>query len=662
MEEINQESNESIIKKLNRYREEGSKYRKQFEESWDEQEQFYEGVHFKYRDPTNRPRNFTFQIVESEVPLLTDPMISTDIIAVDEDAADIAPVLQAAKDHVLRKQNAQHKDTVAIRSMLKVGQGIEYIGYDPDGEAGEGEIQIKNMTWGQVIVDPSAEDIDQCRYAIIDCPLSNEELKKKYPKTAEEALSQPIKDVFMFSNNKFAREDRNNGSNATGYTQSRYDSKDMTYIEECYIKDFEMVAIPDEETQLEITKESAELMNGINPDIHKYEDHEKHIEGHQEQKIAIGLEVLARLGQPQDPSLLTPEFFEEIKQDPEVGLLFNIIDDHISMHQMMIESIPADQVNKKPKYKNNLRLIVKTGDVVHYDGEPDCEDGMIPLVFFYCYKNEKIYADGVLKNLIPMQKTINELDQKELKGLKLNTNAGWVVDNQSGVDPDTLTDEEGIVVTKEQGTEVQRLQAGSVSPQLEGRVRREFESMQRIEGVGETMLGEAPKHALAMTSLRRLQMQSLGRIRLKTRMIENAIQRRDKLILSRIIKFWSTERKLRAEDNSGKIKFIKFDPKMMKDFTYDLVISNGSMAGMDNETIYETYKELLLAQAIDLKTFLQAVAIPKKQAILDYLEQQDQVKASMEQLQAENLQLKAQFLPQALTPEEQQLIASQQPQ
>jgi hypothetical protein len=233
------------------------------------------------------------------------------------------------------------------------------------------------------------------------------------------------------------------------------------------------------------------------------------------------------------------------------------------------------------------------------------------------------------------------------------------MDAQSGTDPDTLTDEDGIVVEKEQGTEVQRLSPGQVSPQLENRSRREYEAIQRIEGVGEVVFGEAPKAQTSGIMYRRMQQQALGRIRLKSRMIEAAIYRRDLLIVSRIMKYWSTERKLRTEDAMGRIKFIKFDPRMMRDFKYELALTPGTASGVDNETIGETYKELLLAGAIDLKTYATLTDLPKKQELLRILEEQDQLKAQMQEMQMQNEQLqkdalmmKANLAPQMLAPEE----------
>jgi hypothetical protein len=648
---------ESIIEKCDRFRDEAKKYYDTFEEDKKEQDDFYSGNHWKSKSQNNRPRNHVFQIVESEIPLLMDPMPSTDVLAHDGDNfADHALVLEASKDHVYRQQNIFLKDVQAIRQSLKTGSGFQYVDFDPDGENGEGSITIKNLSRKQVLIDPSADNIDQARYVIIDSAISNEDLKRRFPKTYEEACNQPLKDLYVFAGNKGSRENRN-VDNGSGKEANRFDSKDMTFIEEFWLKDYTKEEIPDDETQIQLTEESAQLMNGINPDISKYEDHASHISGHKDQVIILVSEAL------QIPfEAVNEEAIAAAKEDPEIALKIAIIEDHVEMHQMYIDSMDESEVGKRPKYPNNLRLVIKTGKVTHSDGAPEVNDGLIPLVQFECYKDEGP-AEGIIKQIIPLQKTINELDAKELKGLKLVTNPGWVMDNQSGVDPDTLTDEDGIVIPKEQGTEVQRLAPGQVSQQLENRSRRDYESMQRVEGAGETVFGEAPKSQTSGIMYRRLQMQALGRIRLKSRMIEAAVYRRDLLIVSRIIKYWSTERKLRAEDANGSIRFVKFDPRMMKDFSYELRLSPGTASGMDNETIAETYKELLLAGAIDLKTYATLTDIPKKQDLLKILGEQDQLQGKIQELEAQNqemqkqtLMMKANLAPQTLTPEEIKIV------
>lgn len=649
---------ESILKKCDRFKDEAVKFYKNYEEPKSEQERMYDGDQWKNFDPTNRPKNHIFQIVESEIPLLMDPMPTTAILAHDEENfGEHALVLEAAKKHVYKQQNVFLKDVIAVRSMLKTGIGYQYIDFDPDGERGEGSVTVTNKNRKQVLIDPSTDDIDQARYVIIESPISNDDLRRRYPKTAEEAISAPTKDIFLFSGKKGTRENQNLYA-GSGKKVDRYDSEDMGFIEDYWLKDYSLEQIPDDETQIQLTEESGQLQQGINPDITKWEDHEAHINGHREQKMIIASELL---GLP--PEQITEEDLQRIiESDPQVGLIFNIIDDHIEMHMMYVESMDPEEIGKREKYPNNLRLIVKTGDVIHFDGAPAVPDGLVPVVLFECYKDEGP-AEGIIKNIIPMQKTINELDAKEFKGLKIVTNPGWRCDVQSGVDPDTLTDEDGIIIEPEQGTEVSRLPPGQVSPQLENRSRREYEAMNRIEGTGETVFGEAPKGDPSGVMLRRLQQQSLGRIRLKSHMMASAIYRRDILITSRIMKMWSTERKLRAEDANGNIQFIKFSPKMMKDFTYELDFPQASSIDNDPEVINQTYQNMLDKGQITPRMFAKLTNAPKKQELLKMLDENDEVQAQAQELQAQNeqlqkdmLMLKANLAPSSLTPEEAKMV------
>jgi hypothetical protein len=654
---LDQKKEETALEKFDRFREEGSKYNKVFEPDKDEEERFYVGEHWKDKDPTNRPKNHIFQIVESEIPLLMDPMPSTDVAAHDqENYGDHAMILGAAKDHVYFQQQIFLKDAQTFRQMLITGSGYQYVDFDPDGEKGEGSITLKILDRKQVTKDPAADTLDECRYIIIDSALSNDDLKRRYPKTWKEAVNQPLKDNFVFASTKGQRERQNIITNS-GQQVNRFESKDMTFIEEGWFKDYTMEAIPDDETQIQLTEESAQLMNGINPDISKWEDHAAHMSGHADQKVIIVAEALQIA-----PEMVTEQDIENAKQDPEIALRLNIIDDHIEMHQLYVDSMDEDEIGKRPKYPNNLRLIIKTGKVVHFDGAPPVDDGIVPLVEFECYKY-KGPAEGIVKNLIPLQKTVNELDAKELRGLKKHASSLWIVDSGAEIDDDTLTDEDDLIVTKNSGYEATRVAPGQVSTQLQARALRDYEAMQRIEGAGETVFGEAPKHEASGVMYRRMQMQALGRIRLKSRMIEAAVYRRDLLILSRIMKYWSTERKLRTEDANGRVRFIKFDPRMMRDFTYELVISPGTTAGMDSETISETYKEMLNNQQIDLPTYLKLTNLPKKQDLLAILEEQNQQVAQIQQMEAQNqelqkqmLMMKANLAPETLTPEEVKMV------
>ncbi len=648
---------ETIIEKCDRFREEGKKFLSTTESAKAEEERFYAGEQFAVKDSDSRVKNHVFQVVESEIPLLMDPMPATDILAHDEENyGDHAIVLKAAKNHVYRQQNIFLKMTQMVRSSLKTGSGFLYVDYDHEGEKGEGSVTVKVLSRKQVIKDPAADTLDECRYVIIDSALSNDDLKRRYPKTAEKAMSQKLKDMFVFSSPFGSREDENTGMGGRSYSD-RFESKDITYVEEYWIKDYTLESIDPEETEVQITEETAQLHEGKNPDISKWEDHPLHIKAHTEGKDIFLQEALLKMGI--QPGMHTEQDIQNlIASAPDIGVTLQIMDDHIEMHNLYLESMDESETGKRPKYPDNLRLVVKTGKIVHFDDAPDVDDGLVPLVEFECYKDEG-QAEGVIKNLIPMQKTINEMDALELAGLKVNTNGGWLVDKQSGVDPDTLTNEPGLVVVVENGGQASRLTPGQVSNQLQARGQRDYEAMNRIEGVGETLYGEAPKGDPSGVLMRRLQQSQLGRIRLKSHNLSQAVYRLDCLILSRIMKNWSTERKLRSEDANGSIKFVKFDPRFMRDFTYELSMPEGSMLSEDKEMINQTYKDMLDKGQIDLKTYATLADLPKKAQLIRILGEQDQAKAAIQDLQMQvqeaqkaALMTKANLAPHLLTPEE----------
>jgi len=625
-----------INQKIDDLFKEANEYKKRFVSKWIEQERFYEGNHWKFA--TERPaKNWCFSIVEGEIPILTDTRPSSSVIPQQPEQMEDAKVLESAMQYVFEEQDQQLKVSEAVRAMLKTGTGWHYVDYDPDGSNGEGSILIKNVNWRYVFIDPTADEIDQAGYAIIKMPIRREELKRKYPNKADE-----IDEISHLDENR--ADTQSDGldpslwdgiGGTTGYVSEtdRFRSDNFITVEEVWLKDYSMEKIDEEETQEEIEKETEEIMNGVNPDVHKYEDHAAHKEAHE----ALAAQIEAQLQIPvQDPET------GEMTTDPVLGLSFAILQDHLEMHDMLEEENPKGQ---RPKYSHNLRLIIRTGELILFDDESPVGDGMIPLVPFYCYKSaESVYGTGELKNIIDAQKMYNDLDWSEYKGLRLNANSGWVLDKESGVDETTLTNDEGIVITKKVGTEVSRIPPGQISPQLGISKNANRESMEAISGIHEVTQGRQPGGITAASAITALQEQAVGRVRLKSRYLEEySLLREGKLVASRIVHYWSVERTLRVYDKSGQIQFIDFRPDDIQKLDYKLKLVPGTSAGITKEAILQSMTQLLQTGAILPKTYFEVTDLPSKNKILEDLAQQDELQATAEALAAENEQLKAQL-------------------
>jgi hypothetical protein len=86
----------------------------------------------------------------------------------------------------------------------------------------------------------------------------------------------------------------------------------------------------------------------------------------------------------------------------------------------------------------------------------------------------------------------------------------------------------------------------------------------------------------------------------------------------------------------------------MGDFRYDVMIAPGTTAGIDKQTIYEIYSDMLAKGGITPEIFFEITDLPHKHKVLEKLQAMNQDKLLLEQLAAENEQLKmalAEFVP-----------------
>jgi len=670
------QNEEDLNKLLDEEFREFAEYRKQFEPQWEEEQDFYDGDQWKIAK--SRPvKNFVFSIIESEVPILTDSRPASDCVPYEEGSGDQsdeqkAKILSECSKWVDNNQNFEIKLAQEMRQALITGTGWQYIDYDPDLDNGEGNITIESLHWRQVFCDPSCGDLDKGRAVHLLFPMRKEELQRKFP-DQEIGMVSFDQSLFGHGMSEGLSTEHWNPGGRSGNEISKYAGEGFTVLHEIQRKDYSTVPIEEEDTTLEIAEETKQLIAGENPDVHKYENHTAHMEAHETLKQQVLLEKFGI-----SPGMIPDEQYNELMKDPtailemvppqpamnpamiegmnpqmpqpmgpqidpgiveEVGLIFRIIDDHIESH---LELQKLNPKGEKPKYKNNMRLIMRVDHQILYDGDMPVDDGIFSLVPYYCYKNcDQIYGIGEVRNIISSQKSYNEMDYSEYKGLKKVSNSGWIKDDTSGVLNSTLTNDEGIVITKKQGTTVERLEPGQVSNQLEQRMFRDREAMRDISGVQEATSGKRPAGITAAAAIRELREQSIGRIRLKTRMMESySILRLGRLKASRIIKFWSTERKLRLWDDYGKLKYIVFNPSEFRDFRYDVMIVPGSTAGIDKETIYTIYMGIFEKGGIDARTFFEVTDLPYKNKVLERLDQMDQQKMLIQQLAGENQQLK----------------------
>lgn len=637
-----------------------SAYRKNFEKNWKDEQDAYYGKIWQ-NVPEFRPyENFCFQIIETQVPILTDSYPGIAVKTKKPELLNQVSVLQESIDYVLNRQNFQLKLPIVVRNSLIAAPAYLYPYYDANENNGEGEIKIDILKWENVWLSGESDFIDDCSKARFEVYKSKEWLKLNYKKFVNE-----IENAKPSESTDYHREGQSEkydiGEYSKRSTPTRYKDESLLKLVKTYIKDYSIVAIPEEETLKDLEKEAEELNQGISPDINLYEDHKKHIEFHTNEIAQIFMEI----GVPIEAGKEALELaIEQIAlENPESGIeevLFKVelLEKHIEEHKILLEENPK---SGKLKYKNGFRLIETLEDkTVLYDGSIQDEHYQIPLVPFYAYKDDTIYGFGELRNLLDSQRMQAELQYKEYKGLRKVANPGMIADEETGLTEDDITNEDGAIYVIPQGTNIRHLSPGAVSPQVGQFVNDRIERMMAISGVNEATQGKMPSPNAAALTVERLNQQAIGRLRLKDRINQRySVKRLGNLVCSLILQYWTNDKVISFADNEEKQQVI-FNPLDMQDLDYEVEVSEGSMTGIDKDALNVMMLNFLNAGQINFKEFLEVADFPKVKKLKSMINERENIEAQMQELQQQNVLLKGQLDPSSLTPEEAELFAQLQ--
>lgn len=625
-------------------------YRKDFEAQWKEFDDAYYGKQHKTGEGVKTVKNHIFKIIEQEIPVLTDSMPGTQVTASNEAMQPAADNLGKAIKYVYQDQNLPLLLPTLLRSGLRSAPGYLYIIYNPDADGGDGKIEYRQLPWKSVFLDGNAQTIEQSEKARIEIPMRRDAVARIWPEKHDEIMQIKGPDN-LDSADESNYEKRDVAGRSTEVGKPRdFKAKDIVTYVETWVKSYELEDVEPEETQEQIDEETKQLENGEAPDIGKWENHDEHIKAHSQQRASL----LSMVGLPPEASYEQIEQTVEamIQQNPQAeelrkGLLtIKIIDNHIEEHNELKKLNPTGQ---EPKYEDGWRVIKSVENVILYDGENPEENGHIPLVPFYCYKDETIYGFGEIKNILDPQRTLNDMDFREFESLRLTSNPGWVVDHEAEVDHEHLTNAPGLVVEKKRGTEVRRLEAGQTSPQLEQRKALDQQAMESIAGQNEqTMNGAMPTGNASGAMVQKIQTQAVGRIRLKGRLFEYYSMRRLALITASLIRnHWTQEKTLRLRADDNTIEEVIYNPMETEHLDYTIDVSPGSMAGVDKDALISFYMALLNGQHIDFDMFLSATPeFPGKHTLVKKLkekqEQQNQIAQVQQEAQAQVAQVQQQ--------------------
>lgn len=640
------------------------RYFEQFEKLRKEEEEAYFGVIWKNTNQYRPYENTIFEIIETEVPILSDGFPAPTVKTLDQKRLAVAKNLEKAIHWVNKDQDLELKYPEVIRSSLVTGTGYIHPWYDFHDKNGEGREKYEILHWKKVKLAGNSKNIEDCSKARIELDRQKEWLKLEYPDHAKKI--DKLKGKKGLSGDREGLESRDSGA---GYARRAiyedYHDEETLCLVKTFKKDYSLVKIPEKETLEEIENEGSQLGDGIAPDLEKWQDHRAHNEAHAQKLASLYTELGVLPGAGNEAAMEAAEILSQ--ENPEAAdyfgdivLQIEVMTNHIQEHEEYLKLNPNGM---KLKYPGGYRQIDSVEDVILYDGKNKSFHQEIPIVPFYCYRNGTIYGDSEVRNLLDCQRMQAVMLRKEYKGLQLVADPAKEVNQDSGLTKDDITNEPGAVYEVKSGTSwtTRNVAPGQTNPQLNQFANDRVEKMERISGMSDPTRGEMPSNRPSEVSVMITQNQALGRIRLKDRQNKYySLQRLGKLVASDIIQYWTTEKILEIEDQNGRHEEVIFHPLEVDGLEYDIEVDADTMSSIDREKYNMFATSLMNAGKISFSQWSELVDLPKIEKIKKFAQENDEQAAQMEQMAAQmqelqiaNIKLKvAASGPEALTPEE----------
>lgn len=633
-------------------------YREQFDKPQKEEREAYHGVIWKNQTQYKPYENFIFEIIEGEVPILTDslpkPVLKTNEPALKEQVEN----LDAAVDWVLKDQSFELMFSMVVRNELIDGTGYIHTYYDANADNGQGKIINELLRWDQVYLSGRTQSIEDCDKAEIELDRSKDWLELNYPNFKDKIKKLKSDDAMDSTDPNRGREqhDTNQGPQKRSVPK-KYKDDDTLILRKTYKVDYSLEKISEEDSTQELEAEAETLGEGMTPDLNKWQDHKFHMNQHQQELFELygQLEVDPSVGYEGAADAVDQLAEENPESGEEFGLILRqikLLETHLAEHDELAKENPE---GGKLKYPGGFRVIESVQSVLLYDGPIKDRHQSIPITPFYCYRNGTIYGASEIRNIIDSQRMQAVVGYKEYKAIQRTLNKQVVIDEETGLDENAYSNEDGAVYVIPQGTSIRHVDSGPIAPQLGQFQDKKIENARRISGITDETQGVDIHPNSSGFKVDKIQQQSKGRIRLKSR--QNSIysmSRLGKLIGFNIIQYWTSEKVLGLEDEGAEAEQIMFNPITEEEFSFEVGVAEGTMAGVDKDAFNAIMLQAVQAGYISFSDFLEVADLPKQDKLKELVKLREDTEGQIAGLQEEIVKLKMQYAPQSLSPEEEE--------
>ena len=248
-----------------------------------------------------------------------------------------------------------------------------------------------------------------------------------------------------------------------------------------------------------------------------------------------------------------------------------------------IEEIYGDSKKKIQKYPNGrvITLCPELGIILSdkenpYQSSSGKKKRRFPFIMIKDYDVPgKFWGEGEVAQLLSPQKYMNDLNNSIIDNAKSTANMPWIVDSNSGVGVGKITARPGLIIRKNPGTEVTRPQPPSMPNYVVNAVETYKNDMEMVSGVHNTLRGENSTGVYTAQGILALQEAGTVRVRLKVKLLENALGEMAEVWFDRMKQFWKEDKWFTITKLDGSYDMKKFTQQIL-DYDYDIKVMAGS--------------------------------------------------------------------------------------
>gem|GEM_PF-5441188 len=538
-----------------------TRYRKPFSDSWQKYYTRYRGQSWRPADLPKQQRwkayltvNYSQAIVETIIAVLMGDRPKITFSANSPEQYPYVETIQCAVDQVWQQGKCFMGVLSAVKAACIYGTGYLKIYWDDAANDGLGGIRVDFVPTENIWVDPMAETFDRAEYVIEVKRVPLSYIHRNYPERGKFVRTGTAKEQASYAEQK------------TSSVFSRDPGGPATLVSTAY------------GTQPLINY--GEAFGTATPGI-----------GQSKEQWCDLYEVWYR-----DHSRITETLPIQVGIDPNSG------QPQVIMH-----------TGTRERYPN--------GRVFHYAGGVCLDDGPAPQLkwpyvkFTFNPLPGEFYGQGAMEILRDLQVELDKRRSDIVNHANLMSNAVWIIDRGSQVDPRKLTNEPGQIIEKNQGTECRRESPMQLPNWMLQAVDMAIRDMREVIGVPATASGTPPRGVRSGSGFEAAQSIANTRINLLGLLMKNSVEDMAAIFVALFQQKYTKPRMIRLVGSTGQPYWVPFDQHAARGM-WDIEVEVDSMSAFLRAARAQQAIQLYQLQLLDKRAALEGVQWPDRERVL----------------------------------------------